>query len=114
MKLFFGHANTIIIEKYSGKDDPHNHLEKWTKAWGMELEPKWVHIFFPTLDTIPMNWYLRNELHHVTAEWDVLKEGFLLSFNFVDEFESIDEALKEIKAVIFRMLKEPMEWTQPD
>lgn len=54
------------------------------------------------------------ELRHGTAEWDLLKEGFLLTFSFEYDFASIDEALQEIKAVIFRTPKEPMEWTQPD
>ena len=40
-----------------------------------------------------MNWYLETELRHDTTEWDVLKEGFLLTFNFEDGFECIDEAL---------------------
>jgi len=44
-------------------------------------------------------------------KWDV-KEGFLLNFIFEYGFASIDEALQAIKAVIFRMLKEPMECTQ--
>jgi len=61
-----------------------------------------------------MNWNLERKLHHGTAEWDVLKEGLLLTFIFEDEFASIDEALQEIKVVIFRTPKEPMEWTQPD
>lgn len=47
---------------------------------------------------------------HGTVAWDILQEGFLLTFNFEDRFASIDEALQEIKAVIFRMLQEPMEW----
>lgn len=47
-------------------------------------------------------------------EWDLLKEGFLLTFSFEDDFASINEALQEIKEVIFITLKEPMECTQPD
>lgn len=61
-----------------------------------------------------MNWYLEMELHHGTAEWDILKERFLLTFKFEDSFTSIDEALQEIKVVIFRMPTKPMEWTQLD
>lgn len=111
MKLRFGHANTKMIEKYNGRGDLHNHLEKWTKAWRIEPRPEWVHIFCHTLDTIPMNWYLKVELRHDTAEWDVLKEGFILTFSFEDGFASIDEALQEIKAVNLRTPKEPMEGT---
>ena len=61
-----------------------------------------------------MNWYLETELRHGTAEWDILREGFLLTFSFEHGFASIDEALQEIKAVIFITSQEPMEWTQPD
>jgi len=61
-----------------------------------------------------MNWYLEMELCHGTKGWDVLKEGYLLTFSFEDSFASIDEALQEIKAVIFKTPKEPMEWIQPD
>jgi len=43
-----------------------------------------------------------------------LNEGFLLTFSFEDGFVSIDEALQEIKGVIFRAPTEPMEWVQPD
>jgi len=32
MKLRFRYDNTIMIEKYSGKDDPRDHLVRWTKA----------------------------------------------------------------------------------
>jgi len=40
-----------------------------------------------------MNWYLETVLHHGTAEWDILREGFLMTFSFEDGFGSIDEAL---------------------
>jgi len=58
-----------------------------------------VHIFCHTLDTIPMNWYLEMELHLGTAEWDSLRECFLLTFSFEDEVVCINEDLQEIKAV---------------
>ena len=67
MRLQFGRPNTRLTEKYSGKDDPRDHLEKCTKVWGTEPQLKWVHKFFHTLDTIPMNWYLETELHHGTT-----------------------------------------------
>lgn len=62
MKLLFGYANTYITEKYIGKDDSHEHLAQWMKEWGEEPHPEWVHLFFHTLDTILMNWYLEREL----------------------------------------------------
>ena len=54
------------------------------------------------------------ELRHGTVELDILRERFLLTFNFKDGFHSIDEALQEIKAVIFRMSKELVDRTQPN
>lgn len=57
-----------------------------------------------------MNWYLEMELRHGMDEWYILRDRFLLTFSFKDGFESIDEALWEIKVAIFRMLKEPVEW----
>lgn len=62
MKLRFGYANTRIMEKYIGKEDPHEHLAHWTKAWGKEPQLEWVHIFYNTLDTILINWYLETKL----------------------------------------------------
>jgi len=53
------------------------------------------------------------ELLHGTAEWDIWREGFLLTFIFYDRFTSIDEVLQEIKAIIFRTPQETMEWIQP-
>lgn len=93
MRLRFGCPNTILNEKYDGRDDLHDHLAKWTKSYRMKLQPEWVHLFCHTLDTIPMNWYLEIELCHDTAKWDILREGFLLTFSFEDGFTSIDEAL---------------------
>lgn len=55
MKLRFDYANTRMIEKYSRKDDLHDHLTQWTKAWGTVPQPEWVHIFCHALDTILMN-----------------------------------------------------------
>jgi len=44
-KLMFGYANTFLVEKYTGKDDLRKHLARWTKPWGEEPQPEWVHIF---------------------------------------------------------------------
>jgi len=48
-----------------------------------------------------MNWYLKIELRHGTTEWDIMNERFFLTFSFEDGFKCIDEALQEIKVVIF-------------
>jgi len=39
MKLRFGYANTRMIEKYNGKDDLHDHLARWAKAWETKPQP---------------------------------------------------------------------------
>ncbi len=92
-----------MIDKYDGQDDLCAHLAKWAQAYGEKPQPKWVHLFCHTLDVIPMNLYLEIELHHGIGEWDILNEGFMMTFNFEDGFDSIDEALQEVKAVIFRI-----------
>eukprot|EP00253_Pinus_taeda_P023213 PITA_23213 len=61
-----------------------------------------------------MNWYLEIELRHGMNDWDILKEIFLSTFSFEDGFKCIDEALQEIKAKIFRMPEESVEWVQLD
>ena len=81
MKLRFGYPNTCLTEKYSGKDNPHEHLTRWTKSWGQEPQFEWVHIFCHTVDTISMNSCLEMELCHGTAKWDILRESFLLNFS---------------------------------
>lgn len=55
MKLRFRYGNSCITEKYTGKDGPHDNLACWTKSLGVGPQPKWVHIFSHTLDTILMN-----------------------------------------------------------
>lgn len=69
--LRFGCPKVRLNEKYNERNDPHDHLIKWTKVYGMKPQPKWVHLFYHAFDTIPMNWYLETELHHGTVEWDI-------------------------------------------
>ena len=114
MRLRFGHPQMRLTEKYDGRNDPHDHLAKWTKVYITEPQTEWVHLFCHTLDIIPMNWYLETNLCHGTDEWDILREGFLMTFSFEDGFESIDEALQEVKVAIFRILQDPLELVQPD
>jgi len=42
--------------QYDEKDDPCAHLEKWAQAYGVKPQLEWVHLFYHTLDVIPMNW----------------------------------------------------------
>ncbi len=61
-----------------------------------------------------MNWYLETELRHGTGEWCILHEGFIMTFNFKDGFECINEALQEVKVVIFKIPQDPLDLIQPD
>ena len=61
-----------------------------------------------------MNRYLETELCHCTDEWGILRKGFLMTFNFEDGFECIDEAPHEVKAAIFRIPQDPLDLIQPD
>lgn len=114
MRLWFGHPQVRLTKKYNGRDDPCKHLAKWTKVYGVEPHLEWVHLFFHTLDVIPTNWYLEIELRHGTEEWDVLQQGFLMTFSFEDGFESINEALQKVKATIFRVSYDPLDLIQLD
>lgn len=113
MKIRFRNPEVRIIEKYDGCDDSCMHLTKWTKAYGEEPKPKWVHLFYHTLDVIPRNWYTEAELWYDTSEWDILREGFLATFLFEYQWmDSVDEALQLVKATIFKMPIEPEEPAQ--
>ena len=114
MRLWFGHPKVWLTKKYDGRNDPCDHLAKWTKVYGAEAQPEWVKLFFQTLDVILMNWQLEIELCHGIEEWDILQQGFLMKFRFEDGFECIDEALQEVKAMVFRILQDPLDLIQPD
>lgn len=71
-----------ITKKYTGKDDPQHPLSRWTMTWGEEPRLEWVHVFFHTLDVIPLNSYLETELCHVIIDWNDMKDNFILTFRF--------------------------------
>ena len=81
-----------------------------TKAWGEEPQPKWVHIFFHTLDVVPHNWYLETELHRRNVDWAGLIEGFLLTFSFEYVWDCIDDGLHDVRIGIFWIPNEPSTW----
>ena len=57
-----------------------------------------------------MNWYVETKLRHGTGEWDILREGFLLTFTFEDRWwDIVDDALQAVKATIFKIPQEPIE-----
>jgi len=112
MRTHFGKLKVRMTDKYDGQDDPHAHLAKWAQAYGEKPQPEWVHLFCHTLDVVLMNWYIEMKLHHGTGEWDILCEGFIMTFSFEDGFHCINEALQEVKATIFRILQDPLDLIQ--
>lgn len=113
MRLRFGKPHIQLVDKYDGHNDPRAHLTKWTKVYGEEPQPGWVHLLCHTLDVIPINWYTKTDLCHGTSEWDILREGLLLTFMFEDHWlDIVDDALQAVKETIFKIHQEPMEVLQ--
>lgn len=49
------------------------------------------------------------------GEWDILREGFLLTFLFEDQWmDIVDDVLQFVKAAIFKLPQEPKEVSQPE
>jgi len=109
MQTQFGKPKMQLIDMYDEQNDPCAHLAKWTQAYGEKPQPEWVHLFCHTLDVIPRNWYVEIDIRHGTGEWDILREGFMMKFSFEGGFDSIEEALKEVKAAIFRIPQDPLD-----
>jgi hypothetical protein len=55
---------------------------------------EWPHHFIHTLEGIPTNWYVDQELHRGTAEWTTLQQNFIVTFSFEHENPNMDLALK--------------------
>jgi hypothetical protein len=66
---------------------------------------EWPHHFIHTLEGIPTNWYVDQELCRGTAEWTTLQHNFIVTFSFEYENPNIDSTIKQIRGVIF--IKEP-------
>jgi len=50
------------------------------------------------------------EHRHGTSKWDILHEGFFLTFTFEDRWsDTVDDALQVVKLVIFKIPQERME-----
>lgn len=115
MQIRFGKPKLRIIKKYDGRDDLCMYLTKWTKADGDEPQLEWVHLFYHTLDVIPMNWSIEIELRHGTGEWDILREAFLLTFLYEDQkMDTVDAVLQVMKAAMFKIPLEPKEIVHPE
>ena len=114
MRTHFGKPKMQMTDKYDGQDDLRAHLAKWTQAYGEKSQPEWVHLFCHTLDVVSMNWYVETELRHGTGEWNILHDGFMMTFSFEDGFDNIDEVLQEVKTSIFRISQDPLDLIQPE
>jgi hypothetical protein len=81
------------------------HLEKCRTLWKMTPLEEWPHHFIHTLEGIPTNWYVDQELCRGTAEWTTLQQNFIVTFSFEHENPNMDSTLKQIRGVIF--IQEP-------
>lgn len=55
MRAQFGKPKMRLTNKYDGQNDPCVHMAKWMQDYEEKPQPKWVHLFYHTLDVIPMN-----------------------------------------------------------
>jgi hypothetical protein len=62
---------------------------------------EWPHHFIHTLEGIPTNWYVDQELCRGTAEWTILKQNFIVTFSFEHDNPNMDLSLKRIRGLIF-------------
>jgi hypothetical protein len=62
---------------------------------------EWPHHFIHTLEGIPKNWYVDQELCIGTAKWKTLQQNFIVTFPFEHENPNMDLALKQIRGGIF-------------
>jgi hypothetical protein len=88
------------MQKYDGKGTPFEHLEKCRTQWRMTLPEEWPHHFIHTLEGIPGNWYIDQEMQRGTTEWTRLYQNFVVTFSFEHENPNIDSTLKLIRGVI--------------
>jgi hypothetical protein len=94
-----------MMQRYDGQGSPVEHLEKCRTLWMMTPPEEWPHHFIHTLEGIPENWYVDQELRRGTAEWTTLQKKFVVTFSFEHENPNMDLALKQIRGVIF--IQEP-------
>jgi hypothetical protein len=62
---------------------------------------EWPHHFIHTLEGIPGNWYIDQEMRRGTTEWTILQQNFVVTFSFEHENPNIDLALQMIWGMIF-------------
>ena len=62
---------------------------------------EWTHHFIHTLEGIPTNWYIDQELCRRTTNWTKLQQNFIVTFSFEHENPNMDSTLKQIIGAIF-------------
>jgi hypothetical protein len=92
-------------QKYDGLGTPAEHLEVCQTLWKMTPLEEWSHHFIHTLEGIPSNWYIDQEMRKGTKTWVTLQQNFTITFSFDHENPNIDATLKRIRNVIF--IEEP-------
>jgi hypothetical protein len=76
-------------------------LEVCKTLWKMTPPEEWPHHFSHTLEGIPANWYIDQEMRKGTKTWTTLQQNYIVTFPFEHENPNIDTTLKWIKDVIF-------------
>jgi hypothetical protein len=92
-------------QKYDGLGTLAEHLEACKMLWKMTSSEEWSHHFIHTLEEIPTNWYMDQEMRKGTKTWGTLQQNFTVTFSFEHENPNIDTTLKWIRDVIF--IEEP-------
>jgi hypothetical protein len=98
--IFGAEQGTNQLQRYDGQGTPTKHLEKCITLWIMKPLEEWPHHFIHTLEGIPANWYVDQELCKDTVEWTTLQKKITITFSFEHENHNIDSTLKQIKGVI--------------
>lgn len=90
--------------RYVGKSSFYDHIDYCVVVWNKYLiiEEEWINRFFHTLETVPINYYVYQELRHSIRTWTRLVEIFLDTFNFESKYFLVDCALQWIKDIIFQ------------
>jgi hypothetical protein len=89
------------MQRYDGKGKLFEHLEKCKALSRMTPPEEWPHHFIHTLEGIPENWYIDQEMHIGTTEWTTLQQNFVVNFSFEHENPNMDSTFKLIQGVIF-------------
>lgn len=109
MGMRFGQIDIEMETKYNGETNPRKHIQLCTTSWKDIPYQEWVHGFIHTLETIHKKWYLEIELRHGIVNWASMVYGFILTFNFEENFPYIDLALETVKKRIFENVT-PLTW----